>query len=324
MWRSGLLLIACFAIALVVERWLVAQHQLRFGWGVALALATGVTLSVGSVQGLVQAWRARTAAPADPASWRDGETVQVEGLLRVRDGEPAMRTAPFSGRPVAYLAYRSFSPRMPDDISPTQRALWRGLVANPLALETPAGRIPLVGMPPVREWPEQQFSGPEFHEAAARHLASTAWQSTDLDDDTGPTSLLAALSGTSADAAGRLQHHVMNVEAAAALGLRDGAASTAAALQRQLAARPWTFAERLVPPDVRVTVVATYRASPRRLDVGRSPVAPQHAVHLGAAAAVADRAWTGTLWFALGLMALTVVGHVVVYGPGRGWLQTPM
>lgn len=324
MWRSGLLLIALFIAALAVERRLATHHQLRFAWGVALVLAAGVTLSVGSVQGLAQAWRDRQAPPADPAAWRDGATVRVEGILRLRDGADAPRTAPFTGRPAAYLEYGAFAPRRTaGDVSLTQRAHWRGLFADAVELETPTARIPLVGMPPVRHWPEQQVTGASWHAAAVRHLLATRWAPASLGDGEDARPGLAAFSGAAADAQGRIEQHVMNVEAAEALGLRDGVPATAESLQRRLEAIRWTFTERVVPPDAQVTVLGTYRASPRRIDIGLSPMTPQHALHVGAAAPLAEQAWRGTLLFALVLIAMTVAGHVVAYGPAGSWLRQP-
>jgi len=323
MWRSGLLLIALFVAALLIERRLATQHQLRFAWGIALVLATGVTLSVGSVQGVAQAWRGRRASPADPTSWRDGESVRVEGILRLRHTDRPPRTAPFTGRTAAYLEYGAFAPREAGGVSRVQRPHWRGVLAEPVDLDMPTLRMPLVGMPPVRYWPEEQVSGASWHDAAVRHLRATQWASESLGDRADPGAGFASFSVASADSAGRIEHHVMNIEAADVLGMRGGPLPTTDSLRRRIADRAWTFTERVVEPNVRVTVLGTYRSTPPRIDVGLSPLTPHHAVHVGAAAPLADREWRGTLLFALVLIALTVTAHVVVLGPGSAWLRQP-
>lgn len=81
----------------------------------------------------------------------------------------------------------------------------------------------------------------------------------------------------------------------------------------RLAARNWTFAERVVAPGTRVTAVGTYQARPRRIDVGLLPQHPDHAVHPGAAATLAAGQWRTSLVFAGVLMALAVAAHLFVY-----------
>lgn len=320
MLRSGLLLLLVFVAALTVEQRLASRHQLRFAWVIAAVLATGVTLSVGSVQGVAQAWRQRGALPGDPTAWRDGERVRVEGVLRRQRASAEPISAPYTGRPVAYLEYSAFAPRAPGDVSVSQRAHWRGVMADALELETTSGRVRLEGMPPVRFWPEDQMTSASWHGAAARHVLTTTWQPGSL-MDAGASEALQALTGLAADASGRIARHVMNVEAAAALGLREGPAPSEETLTRRLAERVWTFTERVVPPDARVTVVGTYHAAPPRLDVGLSATTAEHAVHIGAAATLAERAWRGTLLFALALIMGTVAAHAVVFGPGAAWLR---
>jgi hypothetical protein len=316
--RSAVVLLALFVAALFAERALAQQRDLPFAWVHACVLAAGVTLSLGSIQGVVAAWRQRSPTEANPSAWRDGEQVQVEGRIRLRD---RATHAPFSGRPAAYVEYGAWTPRHAADVSVSQSAHWRGFMAMPAELETAAGRVALVGMPPAKYWSEQQYTDTAYHAPAAQHLVTTSWTPAPDVNALDLGAAWSAFDGSDGGTNGPWQRHVMSHEAAEALGLRDGAPSTADVLRQRLGERGWTFTERIVPPDARVTVIGTYRTSPPRLEVGASIRHPEQAVHLGTAVAHAQQQWRGTLIFAVVLAALTVAAHALVYGPGSAWYR---
>jgi len=310
MGRGCLSLIGVFVAVLAAEWWAVGALGLPHVGLVATVLALTATLALGSLQGIAQAWRQRETPRADPAQWHDGAVIRVEGTLQPVAEVP---TAPFSERPAVYLYYGAVAVEAAGDVQLAQRPHWRGLVRAPAMLHTAAGSIALQGMPPVRFWPEQQFSGEPVRRRAALHLAATAWRR--AADTASPAHIdsLVEWAGQAQDSEARM--HVMNAQAEHALGLGGGPAD-AEALRQRLGARAWTFVERVVPPGSQVTVIGTYRAQPRRIEVGLSPRHPEHAVHLGAAAALAARHWRSTLIFALALAALAVVAHGFVYGNG--------
>jgi len=314
--RSGLVLLALFVGAILAERYLAQQRALPFATVHAIVLALGVTLTIGSLQGVAAAWRQRTPTAATPFAWRDGEQVRVEGTLRLRGR--AVK-APFSARDAVYLEYGAWTPRHASEVSVSQRAHWRGFVAVPVDLEMDAGRIALVGMPPARCWPEDQFTANEYHSPAARHVAATAWTEAPDVIALDPGAAVAAFAGTGESGA---EQHLMNSEATEALGLRRGTPATVETLQHALGARPWTFTERIVPPDAKVTVAGTYRSTPSRLEVALSIRHADHAVYLGAAAPRAEAHWRTTLTFALVLAALTIAAHLLVYGAGSVWYRS--
>lgn len=316
--RSGILLLVFFVAALLTERYLTQQRDIPFAWAHAVILALGVTLTIGSIQGIAEAWRQRRPSEANPTLWRDGEVVHVEGNLRLRD---LAAHTPFSQRAAVYVDYGAWAPRRTAVVSVTQRAHWGGFVAMPAELEMRSGRIALFGMPPARHWSEEQFTGAEYHALAAHHLVATRW--TEAPDvialDLGAA--IAAFSENGPNPNGPVQQHLMNSEAAEMLGVRGGAASAADVLQQRLAERAWTFTERVVRPDARVTVIGTYRSTPPRLEVGLSVRHPEQAVYLGAAAPRAEQLWRSALVFGLVLAALTVAAHVVVLGAGSEWYR---
>lgn len=317
MGRGCLPLIGLLIVALAVEWWLVGALGLPFGALIAALLALAVTMALGSLQGVAQAWRQRAAPEDDPATWRDGATVRVQGTLQA--ATEATR-APFSERPAVYLEYGAWAVQTAAEVQVAQRAHWRGLVGAPAVLQTAAGPLALRGMPPVRFWPEQQFSGEPFRTRAAQHLAATEWRrATDL-ASFNPADALAEWAGHAQDGAMRM--HVMNAEAEHALGLVGGGAVDTEALRQRLAERAWTFAERVVSPGAEVTVVGTYREQPRGIEVGLSPRHPDHAVHLGSAAPLAGRHWRTTLVFALALVALAVAAHLFVYVDGGAHVRS--
>jgi len=317
MGRGCLLLIGLLIAALGVEWWLARAFAVPFAGTVATLLALSTTLALGSLLGITEARRRRTAPVDDPTTWHDGAIVRVEGVLQPSADAPS---APFSRRPAVYLEYHAHARRAAGDVQVTQRPHWRGLVAAAATLQTPAGPIALSGMPPTRHWPQEHFGDEIVVERAADHLATTQWQrapdviSLDADE------AVEGFSGPRPD--GRMQMHLLNAEAENALGIIIGDAVDPLPLRRRLAERPWLFTERVVAPGTRVTVVGTYRAQPRRIEVGRSPSKPDHAVLLGEAAVLAASGQRTTLLFAVGLLALAVAAHVFVYGSGGAHLRS--
>lgn len=308
MGRGCLPLIGLLIVVLAVEWWLVGALGLPFAALIAALLALAVTMAVGSLQGVARAWRQRAAPEDDPTTWRDGATVRVQGTLQAAAEAPR---APFSERPAVYLDYGSWAVDTAAGVQVAQRPHWRGLFGAAAVLQTAAGPIALRGMPPVRYWPEQQFSGEPYRTRAAQHFAATPWRRAADAASFDPADAMAEWTGQAQDGATRM--HVVNAEAEHALGLVAGGAVDTEALRQRLAGRAWTFAERVVAPGAQVTVVGTYREQPRCIEVGLSPRHPDHAVHLGSAAPLAERNWRTTLAFALALAALAVAAHLFVY-----------
>lgn len=306
--RGCLMMLALFAVVLAVEWQAVAALDLPWRGPLATLLALAATLALGSLQGIAQAWRQRCTPQDAPSTWRDGAIVRVQGTLQA-SAPPTQ--APFSQRSAVYLDYGAWTADAVPSVRHAQQPHWRGFVAVPALLQTTGGAIALRGMPPPRHWPEQQLADEPGRARAARHLASTAWQRAP-DIALTPLDALVDAGITQAQPGGGVSQHLMNAEAADLLGLTGGRPNEDA-LRRRLGERAWTFTERVVPPGALVTVVGTFHAQPRHLDVSLSPQHPEHAVHLGAAAALAVGQWRTTLAFALVLMALAAAAHALVY-----------
>lgn len=306
--RGCLMMLALFAVVLALEWQAVAALDLPWRGALATLLALTATLALGSLQGIAQAWRQRGTPQDAPSTWREGALVRVQGTLQAA---ATTTPAPFSQRAAVYLDYGAWTADGVPSVRQAQQPHWRGFVAVPALLQTAGGAIPLRGMPPPRHWPEQQMAGEPGHTRAARHLASTAWQRAP-DIALTPLDTLVDAGITQAQPGGGVSQHLMNAEAAELLGLTGGRPDEAA-LRRRLGERAWTFTERVVPPGALVTVVGTFHAQPRHLDVSLSPRHPEHALHLGAAAALARGQWRTTLVFALLLVALAAAAHALVH-----------
>lgn len=309
--------IVVFALVLLLERDQLQRlpalpRQALFDWPLAVPLALGVTLTAGSLHGLLLALWQRLRPTAATTDWRDGETVRVGGVLEVQGPVPK---APFSGRPAAYLSYsahtgqRSFEGTVPQDPH------FRGLQQAPCRLRVGTARIELRGFPSPRAVDEEAFDGPEVERAAAHHLARTPWQqapdiaSTDLTTLGKPFGT--AMAGAGPDAG----VHLMNHLAREVLDLPRLAGQEAALLER-LRQRPWHFKERVLAPGLTVTAVGTWRASPPHLDIGYGMTGAEHALHPGPPARLATRQIGIALAFVLVLGALTVAGHALVWHEG--------
>jgi hypothetical protein len=305
--RGCLVMAFLFGVSLLVERQLVTAAAVPYATVIVGVLTMLTTLALGSLQGLWSAWQEqRGAAAADSARWRDGDTVQIDGTLQLTGGTPR---GPFTGRPAAYLDYEAWAPAHGFDNSMNARPSFRGFVAAPCLLQTDAGSFALQGMPRSRPWTQDQFTGGPYRARAARHLVETHWTQAPqiVTADVGPA--LAAFTASSTAHGGEM--HLMNMEADQELEFSSGARD-ASRLEVQLGNRSWTYAERIVPPGERVTVVGTYRANPRRIEIGLSPMHSDHALHVGPAAHVAASRWRSTLAFVVVLAAIALAANAFV------------
>jgi hypothetical protein len=292
-------------------------RDLPLAWGLAAALSLGVTLTAGSLHGLLLAlWR--RLRPADTGRWRDGETVRVGGVL-----EPAgpVLQAPFTGRPAACLTYSAHAQERGLDGSVAQRPHLRGLQQVPCRLRVGSRHIELRGFPSPQPLPEEDVTSPEAEQAAARHLARATWQAS---PDIGSLDLLSlrnpfaqARPGAGPDAG----LHLINAPAQAELELPRLAGREAALLQR-LRQRRWHFEERIWPPGQAYTAVGTWRAQPPHLDIGYGPTSADHGLHPGTPQRLASRELVTAGVFTLVLGALTVAAHLAVRHEGGAWLRS--
>jgi hypothetical protein len=271
-------------------------------WVFAVVLALGVTLGVGSLQGVWLAWRQRGQPETAPAKLRDGALVRLSGVLRA-EGHPVR--APISDREALFVRYAGTAAEADGDQVGTRRPHWRGQRSAPCRLQGGTLSLRLRGFPTLRHVAEQQFSGPQHHDAAARVLEASDWQ---LEPELPALDLHEAAQDLAAGA-GAL--NVINRQALQRLGMTIGKTKQAELLQR-LPDRPWVFRERVVPPGVPVTVVGTYRAAQGVLDVGYGPQSPGHEIFLGEAGALARRQFGVAAGFAAVLWAATLAGLYLV------------
>ncbi len=307
MHKGCLILPVVFAAVYWLERLAVDRLELPHAWIPAVLLAIGVTLLLGSFQGVAQAWQTKASPETNPQSWQDGQMVRLGGVLRATG---RVLQAPFSGREAVVLWYEATVQHW-KEANRQSRPVFRGFGLVPCTLESAAGRFALTGFPRHHEIPEEQFSGEEYLERAASHLARTEWRAA---PDILSVNVNEALATFSGDAAS-LPSNLMNNLAREVLGMEDGKGDIEIYRQR-LAERKWLLRERLLAAGSEVTVVGTYRANPPRLDVGYRLDSPQHAVTPGAAATTAASGLRQTLIFVLVLGLLTVAGHYLVFSSG--------
>ncbi len=303
-------MIALFAGAAWLTHRQLHALGLPHAWVLASLLALGVTLSLGSLQGVWQAWRRR--GEPESAALRDGTLVRLSGELQA-EGRPVL--APFSGREALFVRYAGSAAEADGDDVGTRRPHWRGLRSTPCRLRSRVGVLSLRGFPSLGAVAEQQFSGAAHHPAAAQVLAETAWQ---LAPELPAFDLQSA---AQAWAIGTVD--LINPQALQRLQMEVGR-STPAEVLRRLPERPWVFRERVVPPGVPVTVVGTWRAAQAVLDVGCGPQSPAHEIVLGDAAALARRQFAVALGFATGLWALTLAGYGVVMVERGAWVRAAL
>ena len=306
--RGCLLLLIIYGVAWAVEFRLL--QALPFAAGLASVLALGVTLLLGSVQGLVDALKGLSSPQTPASAWRDGQLVRVSGVIALL-GPPVQ--APFSRQAAVYCTYEG---QMPDDHGHSvsrEPPSFRGVLAAPCELQTGSQRLALVGLPSLRELPESIYDGEPAIDHAAHHLARTAWHTAPQLAEVELSQLGRAFN----DGIAGLPPHLISKAALERLQMRVGR-STQAELRERLQANPWWFSERILPPGAKVTLVGTYRAAGPdavpALDITSSVRNSQHALHRGGAAGTARRQLRNTLLFIGVLGVLTAAAHGVVLG----------
>jgi hypothetical protein len=316
--RKGCLILLLVFIAMYwFERLAVDKLDLPYGWIPALVLAMGVTLFLGSFQGVAEAWWIKVSPQTGPQSWQDGQTVRLGGVLQAAD---RILQAPFSEREVVALWYNATAQHW-QEFNRQSRPSFRGLDFVPCFLETSTGRVALTGVPRFRDIPEEQFSGDKALERAANHLVRTEWTTA---PDIVSVNVEEALAPFSGDASS-LPLNLMNNLARKALGMENGRRGDVDLCRKRLADQKWLLRERALAAGNEVTVVGTYRTNPPRVDITYGLGTAQHVVTPGAAAETAASNFRQTLIFVLVLALLTAVGHYVVFYSGgalyRGLLE---
>jgi hypothetical protein len=307
-------LILIYVVAVYLEY--QSLESLPFGAYVAAILALGITLVLGSLQGLIQALRLRAPPTIAIGHWRDGQQVSVAGVLHPKGD--ALHT-PISDRPALFCDYMGKA-RYKDYVTTSRQVPhWHGLMAAPCTLRVGSLKLAVVGMPSLRELPQTLYRGRDHYPRAARHLARTDWQLA--------PELLSVLSpGCVEMLAGGLAGvppHLINRAALERLRMRIGESSEAELLDA-LSVDEWRFGERIVPPGAEVTLVGTYRASPPSIDINCNASTAEHALHLGGAARTSTRHLATTLIFITVLAGLTAAAHYAAYAHDGLWYRNAL
>jgi hypothetical protein len=305
--RGCLLLLITYGVAWVVEFRLL--QALPFAAGLASVLALGVTLLLGSVQGLVDALKGLSSPQTHPSAWRDGQLVRVSGVIASL-GPPVQ--APFSRQAAVFCTYEG---QMLDDQGhgvSREAPTFRGVLAVPCELQTGTQRLGLVGLPSLRELPQSICHGAPAIDHAAHHLAGTAWHTAPHLAEVGLSQLGQAFD----DGIAGLPPHLISRAALEHLQMTVGR-STPTELRERLQDNAWQLSERVLPPGAKVTLVGTYRATGAEaapaLDIAYSVRKSQHALYRGGAASTARRQLRNTVLFIGVVGALTTAAHVVVH-----------
>lgn len=307
MWKSTLVLAALFAATLYAETQALQARALPFAAVVAGLLALATTLALGSLQGIWQAMTRSASPETPPSQWLDGALVRVGGRLN----GAALKRAPWSGREVLFYWYDATA-RPDAGQAGASAPRFRGIDAAPMELVTGARTIRLVGVPNPRQLlPETQFQDGEKNDEAARHLASTSWQTA---PETGDFSLADAELNVVA-----VPLHLINRSARLQLDAVEGRHYASAHFLERLRLGRWTYRERVLLPGEDVTVTGTFRDHPPRIDIGAGRPGAGHAISRGLPAATASSNLVSTIVFAVVLALVAAAAHYFVYGQQSTW-----
>jgi len=318
-WILGLV-----ALLLVEREWLqrlpALPREAAFDWPLAVVLAFVTALAVGSLLGLVNTLvkllRGQGTEPADPDAprqWKEGQRVQVSGVLEAHETAFA---APFSQRPAVFVSYGVYTRRYATgNVDERVPPRMDGLLHVPALLRVGAHRIALRGFPGPRGVEEDQFNAAQVGPAAVAHLQRTRWQAAGIPQGglAGALDLFTNVpTGTGAEA-GR---HVMNSRARDLLG--DFANAPAHALLAQLEKQLWTFRERVWKPGQTFTATGTWHSQPPHLDIGYGPLSAEHGLQAGTVAQLSQRNLLTALAFTVVLGAMAGAAHSLLADQGGG------
>lgn len=305
MLKGCLVLLAILAAACALEKRALDRRGLPEPWIAAGSLAVAVTMTAGTVQGLIQARRLNAQPHTPPEQWRVCQVIRIGGMIRSIG--PAPRT-PFTGREAVLFEYKASAPDSASQVRTKRSLVWKGMDMAQCVLDTAHGRILLAGFPSLKHFPQSVLPAAEFMRRAAPKLANTDWKLL-------PDILEARISDAERDFAnteGSMPVDRINRAAAEWLDIEAGKGSDQHFLDR-LGQRRWNFFERLVAPGEEVTAVGTYQEGPRRLDIGLSVLNSQHALYPGSAARTAAGEQRTAVVFLTVLALMTLAMHYVVY-----------
>jgi len=305
MLKGCLALLAILTAACLLEKWALDRRALPEPWIAAAALGLAITMTAGTVQGLLSARRLNNQRQTPPEQWTDGQLIRIGGTMRCIG--PAPRT-PFTGREAALFEYEAGAPDFAGTPRKKRGLAWRGMDMAQCALETGHGQIRLTGFPSLKHFSMQGLQSAEFMRQAARKLANTDWK---FMPDTFE-GRIPEMEREFANAEGEMPVDRINRTAAEWLDIEAGKGSEQHFLDR-LSERKWNFFERLVAPGDEVTAVGTYHSSPRRIDIGLGVRNAQHALYPGNADRTAAGETRTAAVFLIVLGLITVAMHYLVY-----------
>lgn len=279
MLRSCLIqLVVLFAAYFFEKQWLDSLGMPHSGW-IASGLALLVAFTIGTIEGTI------AMHLTDLNRFEDGRLVRASGLLRAAGPTVA---SPLTGRHV--LAYR-FEILEHDDAHGAPA--FGGFGMSPCELLTSRGPLPLDGMPSLENLPKESLA---FDKGTIPKFAALHWKSNN------EFTLI----------------QWMRLETT--FGMRGGSILFANlkevdldTVTRHLVRERWLAKESILPAGTSVTVQATYRSNPPRLEISRSLKTLTHDLYLGDGPAVRRRdlrrQWIGSIIYTL----LCVGAHIALH-----------
>ena len=334
--KGCLLIFAVFVLASFSYYSLARGSVLQHMWWVAILLGLSTSLALGSVLGLLQAFKQRLAARRPVSQWRDGDLVAFSGALRA---QRRALLAPFSGKAAVMVQYeiKRAGFNRSDDSSSSSFVDYCGFLMTPCQIHTQRGAMRLVGFPLLHKIKAQDFSSDMA--AAYRRAADFLFSTEFTPRAAGVMKAIAELNSVLNDEDGEIKanfwdpkgtDYVTNfdqLDADIESVVQKDPASDVESLARtklpvqkiaeQLSAAGCGLEEQLIPDGAEVTVIGTYLAAKSQINIGSGLKNLEHQIQLGKLsevlgknfrAAVLSLLFWGGVWAAANCYFLQAIG----------------
>lgn len=314
--QGCLLLLAVLGAAFYGYRELLIGTEYESMWWIPLLLGVGAAMVVGNFQGIILALRHFRASARSQVQWKDGDLVVVSGRLQPTKNSIV---APVSGKPATIVEYEIVRYSRTSD-STTTVVDYRGCLMAPCSIQSNTGQVSVVGFPLLTQWGAETLSDIESYKRVAKFLltapttimqkspvAAIAQLNQILKDDDGDVNanfrqasakdIQEFAGGANAIASSQTDPEDHSEEEVDPPDPEDSeiedeeqgmpeSSDPVETASYYLRSNGYNLKETIVPSGAEVTIMGTYKAQNRQVNIGSGLSKLSHGLYLGPASKV--------------------------------------
>jgi hypothetical protein len=307
--QGCLILLAITVIGFFGYQHLLEGTELSSIWGIPLALGILAAMVAGNAQGILQALRHIRASKRNQAQWRDNDLIVISGRLQA---QKTALVAPISGKSATIVEYE-LKRYFKSNNSTSSSTDYRGCLMTPSTIQSSTAQVSIVGFPLLTHWGSESYEDPDSYKRLAKYLLenpSTTMPTNPLaaiaelnkvlkDDDGDVKANYRVAKATNLQEYARVQQDSSETEDLNDEPLpQDELDEEDRELQGQidqfkdsqdptekiihfLRQQGYSLYETIIPNGAEITIMGSYRANKRQVDIGSGLSNINHGIHKG-------------------------------------------